>query len=176
MTNNIQSTSLNYIPSSIINPPRTQFNINPSIEMEIIDTEKDYIPTTLQKMPTTQMNSIRTTTLKIETSLVNDLSQIESQNLNETISLSTYFINPTSKITSSKDNLSTIKGKVLFILQVEIINNKLTIFIITNFPIFKEQYISFMISIKINKRRNLQENNIIQIEIYLYTDKDYQGK
>ena len=32
-----------------------------------------------------------------------------------------------------------------------------------------------MISIKINSRRNLQENNIIQREIYLYQDKDYQG-
>ena len=174
--NNIKSTSINYIPSSKINPLTTQLSTNPSTVIKIIDTEKDYIPTTYPKMPTTQINNIPTTTLKIvTTSLINDLSQIVSQNLNETISLSTSFINPTSKITSSiNNNISPIKGKVLFILQAQVINKKLAIFMMINFAIFKTQYISFMIYIKRNNRRNLQENNFIKKEIYLYPDKDYQ--
>ena len=32
-----------------------------------------------------------------------------------------------------------------------------------------------MISINISNRRNLQQNNLIQKEINLYPDKDYQG-
>ena len=174
--NNIKSTSINYIPSSKINPLTTQLSTNPSTVIKIIDTEKGYTPTTHPKMPTTQINNIPTTTLKIvTTSLINDLSQIVSQNLNETISLSTSFINPTSKITSSiNNNISPIKGKVLFILQAQVINKKLAIFMMINFAIFKTQYISFMIYIKKNNRRNLQENNFIKKEIYLYPDKDYQ--
>ena len=174
--NNIKSTSINYIPSSKINPLTTQLSTNPSTVIKIIDTEKGYTPTTHPKMPTTQINNIPTTTLKIvTTSLINDLSQIVSQNLNETISLSTSFINPTSKITSSiNNNISPIKGKVLFILQAQVINKKLAIFMMINFAIFKTQYISFMIYIKRNNRRNLQENNFIKKEIYLYPDKDYQ--
>ena len=174
--NNIKSTSINYIPSSKINPLTTQLSTNPSTVIKIIDTEKGYTPTTHPKMPTTQINNIPTTTLKIvTTSLINDLSQIVSQNLNETISLSTSFINPTSKITSSiNNNISPIKGKVLFILQAQVINKKLAIFMMLNFAIFKTQYISFMIYIKKNNRRNLQENNFIKKEIYLYPDKDYQ--
>ena len=174
--NNIKSTSINYIPSSKINPLTTQLSTNPSTVNKIIDTEKGYTPTTHPKMPTTQINNIPTTTLKIvTTSLINDLSQIVSQNLNETISLSTSFINPTSKITSSiNNNISPIKGKVLFILQAQVINKKLAIFMMINFAIFKTQYISFMIYIKRNNRRNLQENNFIKKEIYLYPDKDYQ--
>ena len=144
-------------------------------------TQINKIPTTIVKIPNTikpRMNKkiiSSTTIIKTLIHSTNDLSEIKSQILYETNPLSTSLINTKPKIISSINNPSPIKEKVIFVLQIQVINNKLTIFSIINFAILKSEYISFVISIKINNKRNLQLNNKIQREINFYPDKNYQG-
>ena len=67
------------------------------------------------------------------------------------------------------------KGQILFLLQAQIINKRLYIFIIKNFQVTKTQKFIFIISKYISHNlRNLQ-NNIIKTEMVLYPKEDYDG-
>ena len=60
-------------------------------------------------------------------------------------------------------------------MQAQVISKRLTIFIIINFPISRNQYFIFIISIPVNRRRNLQQGEAVKSEIILHPDKDYDG-
>ena len=78
--------------------------------------------------------------------------------------------------TSIINNTDTpTKGQILFLLQAQIINKRLYIFVIKNFQVTKTQKFIFIISKYISHNlRNLQ-NNIIKTEIVLYPKEDYDG-
>lgn len=67
------------------------------------------------------------------------------------------------------------KGQILFLLQAQIINKRLYIFVIINFQVTKTQKFIFIISKYFSHNlRNLQ-NNIIKTEMVLYPREDSDG-
>ena len=74
-----------------------------------------------------------------------------------------------------QNNPPQVYEKVLFILQVQIIDGKLVIFVITNFPITKDQKFTFTVSIYLFRNLRILQNDKKEIEITFSPKEDYDG-
>ena len=75
-----------------------------------------------------------------------------------------------------KKNNPQIKEKIFFILQVQFINGKIIILLLINFPISKNQYFTFTVSLySYSNRRNLQQNQVTKKEISFSSVENYDG-
>ena len=78
-------------------------------------------------------------------------------------------------VPTSNGNSTAIQNeKIIYVLQIQIINKRLKIFIISNFPISKDELFTFVINLySTNSGRILQQNNIK--EMNFTPSEDYNG-
>ena len=78
-------------------------------------------------------------------------------------------------VPTSNGNSTAIQNeKIIYVLQIQIINKRLKIFIISNFPISKDELFTFVINLySTNSGRILQQNNIKEMKFT--PSQDYNG-
>ena len=155
-TNNINSSS------SIYN----NINITNQIS-EKIDTTISASTNTIISSPSTIVNIKATipSQSKISTSFVDISTTIINDTFHSTF--------PTIIINNYIPQLNEI---IFFILQVKIINRRIMIYIILNFPITKNQIFIFNVKLFLSRYiRNLQNNSSGQVEISFHPEEDYDG-
>ena len=69
-----------------------------------------------------------------------------------------------------------IKEKALFFLQAQIVNERLMLFITTNFPVLKNKKFVFNADVYSTRYlRNLEKNNLNKVELSFHSKEDYDG-
>ena len=156
----------------------TATNISAVSESTILST----ISTTLIKTSLLSSEPITTNESTIE-------SNKPTNNSIESTIISTTIITTMPSSIYSKTNIPTIlttvptsngnstaiqNEKIIYVLQIQIINKRLKIFIISNFPISKDELFTFVINLyTTNSGRILQQNNIK--EMNFTPSEDYNG-
>ena len=182
--------NISYITSSIITTiPIINNNISditPSFitSIPIISTNISDIATSFITTVSTFNNNISYITPSIITTvptIINNISYITSSIITtvpiiyETISNNTSFISSlifTTLPTTYQNAQAKKRTKIIFILQIQIINRRIKIFILANFAISKEEIFTFVIKIySINSGRILQQNEMKDFE-FIYS-KNY---
>ena len=162
-TSNIDMTTNNINSSSSI---YNNINITNQIS-EKIDTTISASTNTIISSPSTIVNIKATipSQSKISTSFVDISTTIINDTFHSTF--------PTIIINNYIPQLNEI---IFFILQVKIINRRIMIYIILNFPITKNQIFIFNVKLFLSRYiRNLQNNSSDQVEISFHPEEDYDG-
>ena len=129
----------------------------------------------MDKITTTHLNEIPTTQIdKISKTHLNKIPTTQIDKITTTQILQ----NPTTTMihtTIIKKESPKIKEKVFFFLQVQIINRKIYIFLIINFPITKNTEFIFSLTIYLSRNlRNLEEYMTTK-EISFHPKENYNG-
>ena len=162
----INISTTNSIRSTII---ESNINITNSINSTIIESNIPIINssnTTIieTNIPTTNLIKstimIPSTSLNINTSSIPTILNINTTSISSTLittNPSIYATLPTTNINST----ITTKNKIIFVLQIQIINKRLKLFILANFVLSENDLFTFNINIYlINKGRILQQSEI----------------
>ena len=167
----IDSTSiLNTDNSSIINSTNILNTDNSTVieSSKITDKSLSSESTIISNISST--NSFKSTT--ISSSAINSEPTTISNNITE-ISTTIQSILTNLPTINNNSTSSTIE-KIIFILQIQIINNRLKIFILSNYVMSKDESITFVINIySVNSRRILQQNKLKEIKFTL--PENYNG-
>ena len=187
---NYESTNLNNNlfshTSSIPNSKKTYINITSTL-ISYTTLIKSEIPSKESIINTTSIiNSIKTNIISKTTSINNNqeisyktsipISNIKKSSIIEDNHSTIPIISPSSLINENNTNNSNLNPEEiqhsLFILQTQIINNCLKVFVISDFPIPKNfSLIVTLILYNTNNLRNLQKTE----EIKLYPTGNYEG-
>ena len=124
-------------------------------------------------------------TINSNQKLINSTIPITSVSTNKLITIIKNYTTFSNSIISSKfvstsilnkDNPMPIKIFTIYILQPQIIENILKVYILIDFPIFKNTSFTLNIFFSFsNSQRNLQQAGSLEKEITVYPSKDYNG-
>ena len=178
---NLETTVPNII-TTVPNIKTTYPNIKTTTQN--IETSNINIRTTIPNM-STSLEIMKTTIIKLETTIINEKTIIPNI-VTLTTTDAEIVINETKNdnntemekvaTTIIKKNNNQIKGKIFFILQVQLINRKIYILLLVNFPISKSQNFIFSISLySYSNKRNLQQNQVTKKEIAFSSVEDCDG-
>ena len=134
----------------------------------------------INTVPNTNLNSQILTTLSNKNDSINIISNntiIKSQIINSNIERNDNITNITSTLINNKSIHEEPKIiNTIFILQVQLINNTLIMYILSDFPIPKNYSILLSIKVSYKNSRNLQQNEGEDISVRVYAkennDKD----
>ena len=178
------SSILNTDNSLLIETSNIQNTDNPSINESsnilITDNstliESSKLTDNLLSSESTIVSNISSTnqlsSIKVSTSIDNSIASTITNNITE-ITSTIQTILSTLQTTSNNSTASTIE-KIIFILQIQMINNRLKLYILSTYAMSKDESITFIINIySVNSGRILQKNELKEIKFTL--PENYNG-